>query len=132
MALQQITSETFLRGRIKVIVLIQNNCKCFQNEVQINGQEVEGSQEGIHYKVKAVSPLFVTLSCPFNRSDMSKICHLGPNISFSRIKTRRLRISEYCMWVLICQPKAAEKARALENCFLHMYLFLDKCVCLKF
>lgn len=72
----------------------------------------------------------MSCSCPFNGNNVrfTTWYQIFPSLIY---KTWRLTISECCIWLFIFLWKTAEKARALGNCFLHMYLFLDKCACLK-
>ena len=69
--------------------------------------------------------LFLWLFRPFNRS-YEQLTIWNKYFCF---KTRRLRISRCCIWLFICQPRAAEKARALENCF-PTYVFVFRQMCL--
>lgn len=69
--------------------------------------------------------LFLWLFRPFNRS-YERLTIWDKYFCF---KTRRLRISRCCIWLFICQPRAAEKARALENCFpTCVFVFRQMCL----
>lgn len=88
---------------------------------------MEGGQGRIHYRIRTFI-LFVILSCPFNINNIKSTTQ-DQILSSLVCKTRRLRISEFFIWLLICQPRAAEKARALENCF-PTYVFVFRQMCL--
>ena len=101
----------------------QNDFMYPQNEVETVGMSPRENKETITvWKPKG---LFLWLFCPFNRSyEWLTIWD-----TYFRFKTRRLRISRCCIWLFICQPRAAEKVEALENCF-PTYVFVFRQMCL--
>lgn len=119
--------KLFLRERMKIMVFILNNCPYPQNEVESKGQEVKRSQRGSITGWKLLVFILLTI----NRSNEgytswdqifpSAICRRQENSEFQNVVSDFSSINQK-------QLKRQEPRRTV---FLHMYLFLDKCVCLK-